>query len=136
MQVMIASGRCLRVAQRCRSGTFFCSRAKKDSIAALSPQEPGQPAGLGRPGVRAVLACRVTEPDQWCRRCAGAGSARNTVTRRLAHEPLGWRSTVLLVTVRRYRVRARTHDAARRGLNGSVFEAMFIDSMAMPEMAS
>jgi transposase-like protein len=26
-----------------------------------------------------------------------------TVTRRLAHEPLGWRPTVLVVTIRRYR---------------------------------
>jgi transposase len=52
---------------------------------------------------RAVLACRVTEPDQWCRRCGCEGAARDTVIRRLAHEPLGWRPTTLLVTVRRYR---------------------------------
>jgi transposase len=52
---------------------------------------------------RAVLACRVTDPDQWCRRCGCEGAARDTVTRRLAHEPLGWRPTTLLVTVRRYR---------------------------------
>ena len=38
---------------------------------------------------RAVLACRVVEPDQWCRRCGCLGVARDTVTRRLAHEPLG-----------------------------------------------
>ena len=52
---------------------------------------------------RAVLACRVIEPDQWCRRCGCIGEPRDTVTRRLAHEPMGWRPTVLLVTVRRYR---------------------------------
>ena len=52
---------------------------------------------------RAVLACRVVEPDQWCRRCGCVGQPRDTVIRRLAHEPLGWRPTVLLVTVRRYR---------------------------------
>lgn len=52
---------------------------------------------------RAVLTCRVVEPDQWCRRCGAEGVARDTVTRRLAHEPLGWRPTTLLVTVRRYR---------------------------------
>jgi len=52
---------------------------------------------------RAVLACRVLEPDQWCRRCGCEGSPRDTVTRRLAHEPLGWRPTTLLVTIRRYR---------------------------------
>jgi transposase len=59
---------------------------------------------------RAVLACRVVEPDgsdgsdeRWCRRCGGKGAARDTVTRRLAHEPFGWRPTTLLVTIRRYR---------------------------------
>jgi transposase len=52
---------------------------------------------------RAVLACRVIDPDHLCRRCGGLGSPRDTVTRQLAHEPLGWRPTLLLVTVRRYR---------------------------------
>jgi transposase-like protein len=52
---------------------------------------------------RAVLACRLLEPDSWCRRCGCEGTARDTVTRRLAHEPLGWRPTTLLLTVRRYR---------------------------------
>ena len=52
---------------------------------------------------RAVLSCRVVEPDQWCRRCGCEGAPRDTVTRSLAHEPLGWRPTTLLVTIRRYR---------------------------------
>ena len=52
---------------------------------------------------RAVLACRVLEPDRWCRRCGAEGLARDTVTRRLAHEPFGWRPTTLLVSIRRYR---------------------------------
>ncbi len=52
---------------------------------------------------RAVLACRVVEPDQWCRRCGCEGAPADTVVRRLAHEPLGWRPTILLVTIRRYR---------------------------------
>ena len=52
---------------------------------------------------RAVLACRVVESDRWCRRCGEPGAARDTVTRELAHEPLGWRPTTLVVTVRRYR---------------------------------
>ncbi|MEJ7756966.1 MAG: ISL3 family transposase [Nocardioidaceae bacterium] len=52
---------------------------------------------------RAVLACRVVEPDRWCRHCGCEGAPRDTVIRRLAHEPLGWRPTVLEVTVRRYR---------------------------------
>lgn len=58
---------------------------------------------------RAVLACRVVEPDDWCRRCGCQGAPRDTVTRRLAHEPLGWRPTTLLVTVRRYRCRECGH---------------------------
>ena len=66
---------------------------------------------------RAVLACRVAEPDPWCRRCGCRGEARDTVTRRLAHEPLGWRPTTLLVTVRRHRCPACGHvwrqDTAR-----------------------
>jgi len=52
---------------------------------------------------RAVLACRVLKPDQWCRRCGSEGTSRDSVTRRLAHEPLGWRPTTLEVTIRRYR---------------------------------
>ncbi|NDL61156.1 ISL3 family transposase [Phytoactinopolyspora mesophila] len=52
---------------------------------------------------RAVLACRVVDPDRWCRRCGCAGVPRDTVIRRLAHEPLGWRPTTLEVTIRRYR---------------------------------
>lgn len=52
---------------------------------------------------RAVLACRIADDDSWCRRCGEEGTPHDTVTRRLAHEPFGWRPTTLLVTVRRYR---------------------------------
>ena len=52
---------------------------------------------------RAVLACRVVDPDDWCHRCGCQGVPRGTVIRRLAHEPFGWRPTSLHVTVRRYR---------------------------------
>ena len=51
----------------------------------------------------AVLACRITGEDRWCRRCGCQGMSRDTVVRRLAHEPCGWRPTVLHVSVRRYR---------------------------------
>ena len=51
---------------------------------------------------RAVLACRVVDDDGWCRRCGCQGAPRDSVVRRLAHEPLGWRPTMLEVTVRRY----------------------------------
>jgi len=49
-------------------------------------------AGLPRRGARWVV-----------RRYGCQGLPRDTVTRALAHEPLGWRPTTLLVTVRRYR---------------------------------
>lgn len=56
---------------------------------------------------RAVLACRVIDADDgtegWCGRCGCQGVPRDTVTRRLAHVPLGWRPTTLLVSIRRYR---------------------------------
>ncbi len=51
----------------------------------------------------AVLVCRVADGDQICRRCGEQGRPRDSTTRRLAHEAFGWRPTVLLVTVRRYR---------------------------------
>ena len=52
---------------------------------------------------RAVLSCRITDDDSWCRRCGEQGTPRDTVTLQLAHEPFGWRPTTLLVTIRRYR---------------------------------
>jgi transposase len=58
---------------------------------------------------RAVLACRITDDDSWCRRCGEEATLRDTVTRQLAHEPFGWRPTTLLVTVRRYRCASCTH---------------------------
>ena len=51
----------------------------------------------------AVLACRITGEDRWCRRCGCQGICRGTVVRRLAHEPCGWRPTIVHVSVRRYR---------------------------------
>lgn len=69
-------------------------------------------AGLDRLGLevtgerlelgQAVLSCRVLEPDDWCRECGCQGRPRDSVVRRLAHEPFGWRPTVLHVTVQRY----------------------------------
>nr|WP_194720363.1 ISL3 family transposase [Cellulosimicrobium arenosum] len=54
---------------------------------------------------RAALECRVVArvDDAFCRGCGAEGVLRDTVTRRLAHEPFGWRPTTLLVRVRRYR---------------------------------
>ena len=52
---------------------------------------------------RAVIECRLAEPDPWCRTCGAEGVPRGTVARRLAHEPFGHRPTTLLLRVRRYR---------------------------------
>ncbi|MBM7766590.1 hypothetical protein JOE62_000003 [Glutamicibacter nicotianae] len=52
---------------------------------------------------RAEFLCEVTDPDSWCGRCGQQGVPRDTITRRLAHEPLGWRPTVLVIKHRRYR---------------------------------
>jgi transposase len=69
---------------------------------------------------RAVLACRVVEDDRWCHRCGCQGAPRDSVTRQLAHEPLGWRPTILIVTVRRYRCAGCGHvwrqDTSRAAL--------------------
>ncbi len=51
---------------------------------------------LNRPG-------KSGEGSAQCRRCGREGTPRDTVVRRLSHEPLGWRPTTLLVTIRRYR---------------------------------
>ena len=52
---------------------------------------------------KAEILCHVTNPIPWCQTCGAAGIPRDTVTRRLAHEPLGWRPTVLVIKHRRYR---------------------------------
>ena len=52
---------------------------------------------------RAVLECRVTHADPWCRGCGAEGTSRGTVTRRLAHAPFGHRPTILLLRVHRWR---------------------------------
>ena len=52
---------------------------------------------------RTELACRVVADDDWCHDCGCRGTSRDTVTRRLAHPPFGWRPTTLVVTVRRYK---------------------------------
>ena len=52
---------------------------------------------------KAEILCEVTSPDPWCRTCGEPGVPRDTITRRLAHEPFGWRPTVLVIKHRRYR---------------------------------
>ena len=97
---------------------------------------------------RAVLACKVVEPDDWCHRCGCQGKSRDTVTRPLAHEPFGWRPTTLLLTVRRYRCpgcghvwRQDTSAAAepkaklsRRGLRWAL-EAIVVQHLTVARIA-
>lgn len=100
---------------------------------------------------RAVLACRVAgtdDADGWCRRCGCEGTVRDSVVRRLAHEPMGWRPTTLHVTVRRYRCsgcgrvwRQDTSKAAepraklsRRGLRWAL-EAIVVQHLTVARVA-
>jgi transposase len=75
--------------------TVFCRLDELGLVAVGQRLEPD----------RAVLECRVAGrlDDAFCRQCGAEGVVRDTVTRRLAHEPFGWRPTTLLVRVRRYR---------------------------------
>ena len=52
---------------------------------------------------RAVLECRVADPDDCCHGCGDRGRPLGTQSRYLAHEPFGCRPTTLLVRVRRFR---------------------------------
>lgn len=122
----------------CADLTTFCRLDELGLVAVGQRLEPD----------RAVLACRVVEPDRWCRRCGCEGRPCGTVVRRLAHEPLGWRPTVLEVTVRRYRCggcghvwRQRTDTAAqpraklsRRGLRWAL-EGIVVGHLSMARVA-
>ncbi len=97
---------------------------------------------------RAVLACRVVDPDGWCRRCGCEGTPRDTVIRRLAHEPFGWRPTSLDVTIRRYRCTGCGHvwrqdtslaaepraKVSRRGLRWAL-EALVVQHLTVARVA-
>ncbi|WDF34011.1 ISL3 family transposase [Arthrobacter agilis] len=98
---------------------------------------------------QAVIECRVLESDRWCRTCGAEGAPKDTVTRRLAHEPFGHRPTTLLVRVRRYRCehcgrawRQDTSKAAecrakisRRGLTWALF-AIVVDHLTVSRVAA
>jgi len=73
--------------------TMFCRLDELGLVAVGQRLEPD----------RAVIECRVAEPDPWCWGCGSEVASRGTVTRHLAHEPFGHRPTTLLVRVRRYR---------------------------------
>jgi transposase len=118
--------------------TTFCRLDELDLVVTGQRLEPD----------RAVLACRVLTPDEWCRRCGAEGAARDTVIRRLAHEPLGWRPTVLEVAVRRYRCTGCGHvwrqdttraaeprsKLSRRGLRWAL-EALVVQHLTVTRIA-
>ena len=60
--------------------------------------------GLHLTAERAVIECRmpIGFEDPFCKACGAQGQARGTVARRLAHVPVGWRPTQLVVRVRRF----------------------------------
>ena len=53
---------------------------------------------------RAVIECRMPTgfEDPFCKACGAQGVSRGTVARHLAHVPVGWRPTQLVVRVRRF----------------------------------
>ena len=70
--------------------------------------------GLDAPGLttvgqcltpgRAIVECRmqIGFEDPFCKACRAQGVSRGTVSRSLAHVPVGWRPTQLLVRLRRF----------------------------------
>ena len=59
--------------------------------------------GLALTRTGAILECRVTDRDPFCRGCGAEATPRGTQIRRLAHVPFGHRPTTILLRVRRYR---------------------------------
>ena len=53
---------------------------------------------------RAVIECRmpIGFEDPFCKACGAQGVSRGTVARHLAHVPVGWRPTQLVVRLRRF----------------------------------
>lgn len=98
--------------------------------------------GLRIDGTGATIACVPTNEDGWCPVCGGEG-------RRLAHLPLGWRPTTLLVEVPRYRCRecgrCWRHDLTRaaeprsRLSRAAVWwglEALVVDRLSIARIAA
>lgn len=98
---------------------------------------------------RAVIECRVAEPDPWCRGCGSRALSRGTDTRQLAHEPFGHRPSMLLVRVRRYKcsgcgrswredltaAAAERAKLSRRGMRWAL-EGIVIDHLTVSRVAA
>ena len=100
---------------------------------------------------RAIVECRmpIGFEDPFCKACGAQGVSRGTVSRRLAHVPVGWRPTQLVVRLRRFacthcrRVwrqdtstlaepRTRlTHAAVEWGLRALALECMSVSRVAV-----
>jgi transposase-like protein len=98
---------------------------------------------------RAVIECRVAEPDPWCRGCGSQALSRGTGTRLLAHEPFGHRPTTLLIRVRRYKCAGCGHSwreditaaaperakLSRRGMRWAL-EGIVLDHLTVARVAA
>ena len=81
--------------------TFTCP----DLTTFLGPGALGLTAvGQHLTAKRAVIECRmpIGFEDPFCKACGAQGVSRGTVARHLAHVPLGWRPTQLVVRLRRF----------------------------------
>ena len=98
----------------------------------------------------AAIECRmpIGFEDPFCKACGAQGVSRGTVARRLAHVPVGWRPTQLVVRVRRFAcTRCRrvwrqdtstlaepgarlTRSAVEWGLRALALEAMSVSRVA------
>ena len=98
---------------------------------------------------RAVLECRIADPDPWCRACGAEGVSRGTAARRLAHVPFGHRPTTLLLRVRRFTcsgcgrfwqedttAAAQPRAALSRGGTRWALEALVIDHLTVSRIAA
>ncbi|WP_039895086.1 helix-turn-helix domain-containing protein [Actinomyces johnsonii] len=99
---------------------------------------------------RAVIECRtpIGFEDPFCKACGARGVSRGTVSRSLAHVPVGWRPTQLVVRLRRFacthccrvwrqdtsalaQPRARlTRSAVEWGLRALALECMSVSRVA------
>ena len=96
-----------------------------------------------------VLTCVPTTPPTPCPGCGDAGTRHDTVVRRVAHVPFGWKPTLLRVLVPRYRCagcrRTWRHDlsaaVAERGKLSRdavmmAVKSVVIDRMSMARVAA
>jgi hypothetical protein len=83
------------------SGTHSVDRVGRALLNVLLVPEPAAAGDMRTALLSFPVLSSSAVNHQWCRRCGGEGTVRDTVTRRLAHEPLGWRPTTLAVTIRR-----------------------------------